>query len=292
MARDADGTLIDPYGGAADLARRVLRHVGPAFVEDPLRVLRVARFAARLGFAVAPETDALMRALSASGELETLAPERVWQELARALMETHPSRFFESLHRCGALAQVLPEVDTLLSGEVRGAGGRIMRALERSAAAEDALAVRYAILAGNLDAKSPARGVRLAERLSARLRAPAECRDLAMLTAKHLRRIERAATLSAVALLDLLLAADALRRPSRLDQLLRVCAAFASVRREGVDAACAPAERLRAALELVRGVNAAALARGVKASEMPRRLRALRLKALRNALAPRKPRQK
>jgi tRNA nucleotidyltransferase (CCA-adding enzyme) len=207
-------------------------------------------------------------------------------------METHPSRFFESLHRCGALAQVLPEVDALLSGGVRGAGGRIMRALERSAAAGDALGVRYAILAGNLDAKSPARAARLAERLNAHLRAPAECRDIAVLTAKHLRRIERAATLSAAALLDVLLATDAVRRPSRLDQLLRVCAAFASMRRGGVAAGCAPAERLRAALELVRGVNAAALARSVKASEMPPRLRALRLKALRDGLAPRRRRQK
>src|SRR5712671_5418189 len=102
MARDADGTLIDPYGGAADLRAGVLRHVSAAFAEDPLRVLRVARFAARLGFAVAPETEALMRAIVSAGELATLTPERVWQELARALMEPRPSRFFFELRRCGA----------------------------------------------------------------------------------------------------------------------------------------------------------------------------------------------
>ena len=103
MARADDGTLIDPYGGERDLRAGVLRHVSPAFAEDPLRVLRVARFAARFGFDVAPETDALMRALSAGGELATLAPERIWQELARALMELYPSRFFVVLRRCGAL---------------------------------------------------------------------------------------------------------------------------------------------------------------------------------------------
>ena len=108
MARDADGTLIDPYHGEADLRAGVLRHVSAAFAEDPLRVLRVARFAARLGFAVAPETEALMRAIVSGGELATLSPERVWQELARALMEARPSRFFSELRRCGALARCCP----------------------------------------------------------------------------------------------------------------------------------------------------------------------------------------
>src|SRR5450755_3617514 len=103
MARDADGTLIDPYAGERDLSAGVLRHVSPAFAEDPLRVLRVARFAARFGFAVAPETEALMRSIAAGGELATLTPERVWQELSRALMEPRPSRFLVVLRRCGAL---------------------------------------------------------------------------------------------------------------------------------------------------------------------------------------------
>jgi len=113
MARDAGGALIDPYGGADDLARGVLRHVSDAFAEDPLRVLRVARFAARLGFTVAPQTEAMMRAIVASGELATLAPERVWQELARGLMEESPSRMIAVLRECGALAALLPEVDAL-----------------------------------------------------------------------------------------------------------------------------------------------------------------------------------
>src|SRR5580765_6558219 len=111
MARDEKGTLIDPFGGQADLRAGVLRHVSPAFVEDPLRVLRVARFAARFGFAVAPETLRLMRVLVASGELAELAAERVWQELARGLMEPHPSRMIEVLRDCGALGRLLPEID-------------------------------------------------------------------------------------------------------------------------------------------------------------------------------------
>ncbi len=113
MARAEDGTLIDPFGGAADLRARTLRHVSAAFAEDPLRVLRVARFAARFDFTVAPETEALLRILAASGELATLAPERVWQELATGLMEPHPSRMLSVLRECGALAQLLPEVNAL-----------------------------------------------------------------------------------------------------------------------------------------------------------------------------------
>ena len=113
MARAEDGTLVDPFDGAADIERRMLRHVSPAFAEDPLRVLRVARFAARLDFGVAPETEALMRELVASGELATVAAERVWQELARGLMEPRPSRLLAVLRECGALAQLLPEVEAL-----------------------------------------------------------------------------------------------------------------------------------------------------------------------------------
>jgi len=113
MARDERGTLIDPYGGQADLEAGVLRHVSPAFVEDPLRVLRVARFAARFGFALAPETRRLMRALVATGEIKELASERVWQELAKGLLEPHPARMLAVLRDCGALAQLMPEVDAL-----------------------------------------------------------------------------------------------------------------------------------------------------------------------------------
>src|SRR5512137_745818 len=157
MALGEDGTLVDPHGGARDLAAGVLRHVSPAFAEDPLRVLRVARFAARFGFSVAPATEALMRALVASGELATLAPERVWQELARGMMEARPSRMFAVLRRCGALAALLPEVDGLFGipqppkhhPEV-DAGVHVMQSIDYGAAHGHPLAARYAALVHDL----------------------------------------------------------------------------------------------------------------------------------------------
>ena len=146
MARDADGRLVDPYGGAADLAAGILRHVSAAFAEDPLRVLRTARFAARFGFSVAGETEALMRDIAAEGELSTLTPERLWQELSRALMESQPSRFFAVLRRCGALEQIFPEVDALFGvpQPIRyhpefDTGVHLMQALDFSAHAADPL---------------------------------------------------------------------------------------------------------------------------------------------------------
>jgi tRNA nucleotidyltransferase (CCA-adding enzyme) len=156
MARDEDGRLIDPFGGAADLRAGVLRHVSPAFVEDPLRVLRVARFAARFGFAVAPETARLMRVLVASGELAELAAERVWQELARGLMEPHPARLLAVLRECGALHELLPEVAALDGAGRRAKRGKsrpsalLARALEYAAQREFTLPVRYAVLAHRL----------------------------------------------------------------------------------------------------------------------------------------------
>src|SRR5690242_16622857 len=150
MARAEDGALVDPFGGERDLRAGVLRHVGPAFAEDPLRVLRVARFSARFGFEVAPETRSLMRSIAASGELATLSRERIWQELSRALMERTPSRFISTLRECGALAAVLPEVDALFATAPRRSSPahEHLRALDRAAAADDPLTVRYAVLAG------------------------------------------------------------------------------------------------------------------------------------------------
>ena len=294
MARDADGALIDPYGGAADLRRGILRHVGPAFIEDPLRVLRVARFAARFDFTVAPETAALLAMIVASGELTTLTAERVWHELATALMEAHPSRFLTLLDRCGALAQLMPEVDAALvvRSSRRSAGGRapglrLLRALDLAASAGDSLPVRYAILAGDLDAAtrglpSPARNELLAAALSARLRAPKQCRELAILTARHRFEIDGAAELGAAELLDLLLAADALRRPARFEQLLRVCAALWASGRGRRVTQYAPTAELRGALAAAKRVDGSALAGGGETrADLPRRLRSLRVNALR-----------
>jgi tRNA nucleotidyltransferase (CCA-adding enzyme) len=282
MALGGDGVLVDPHGGASDLAAGVLRHVSAAFAEDPLRVLRVARFAARFDFAVAPETEALMRTIVASGELATLAPERVWQEIARGLSEARPSRMLAVLRDCGALDAVLPELAALYGvpqppahhPEV-DAGVHVALALDWAAARKLSLEARYAILAHDLGkAQSPVaalprhhaheqRSVRLAQRLSERLRVPIECRDAAVLAARWHGVVHRAAELRPATLLDLLSAADALRRPGRLDTLLDACAADACSR-PGAIQDYAPAAILRSALAVVKAVDAGAVARAAK----------------------------
>jgi tRNA nucleotidyltransferase (CCA-adding enzyme) len=280
MARDTGGTLIDPYGGERDLRAGILRHVSPAFAEDPLRVLRVARFAARFGFAVAPETEALMRSIAAGGEIATLVAERVWQELSRALMEPHPSRFFVVLRSCGALKLLLPEVDALFGVPQPVAhhpeldtGVHVLQALDYAAAASDALPVRYAVLTHDLGKGATARAdwprhiaheqksVRLVEAMSDRLRAPADCRELAVLTARYHGTVHRASELRPATLLDLLLATDALRRPERLAWLLRACAADALSRPGRSGERYAPALWLNLALAVVKAVDAGVIAR-------------------------------
>jgi len=309
MARDEEDRLIDPFGGEADLRAGVLRHVSPAFAEDPLRVLRVARFAARFGFVVAPETLALMRGLAASGELAELAPERVWQEIARGLMEPHPSRMIEVLHDCGALGALVPELDALLALRGRGrsrkggAAARIAGALDVAAGRALSLPVRYAILAHNLgDAGSSAvgvpirsgsvaRNVRVAERISSRLKVPADCREAARLAARWRRAVERADELRPAGLLELLHAADALRRPERLDTLLDVYDCWARLA-PGADRGYPPARTLRAALAVVKRVGAGAVAQAAahqsagggpdRANAIAKSVRAARLHALRD----------
>ncbi len=308
MARAEDGTLIDPFGGAADLRAGILRHVSPAFAEDPLRVLRVARFAARFGFEVAPETLALMRDIAVGGELLSLSPERVWQELARGLMERTPSRLFAVLRDCGALAQLLPEVDALFGArrmasrrQTGSAGMRMAAALDHAAAKGVALPVRYAVVARDLDVpagprkRAPvvrgheARCVRLAEAMSARLKVPLECRDAARLAARWHRSVDRAGLLTPAALLDLLNAADALRRPERLDTLIDACES-AALSLAGAGGDYSPGAYLRAALVVAKGVDAAAIARGAAKPRTQRKagrdaiaaaVRKARIKALR-----------
>ena len=292
MARGEDGVLIDPHGGRADLAAGLLRHVSPAFVEDPLRVLRVARFAARLGFAVAPETEALMRVIVASGELATLAPERIWQELAKGLAEARPSRLLAVLRECGALAQLVPEVDALFGvpapdHRAADAGVRVARALDWSADHGGAIPARYGLLARDLGRGRTAAGVRLAERVSERLKVPLDCRDAARLAARWHRAVGDAARLKPAALLDLLHATDALRRPGRLETLLAVCAADACSQ-PGAAQDFPPADELRSALRAVKAVDAGAIARAMPehaekrdATGIANAVRAARLKALR-----------
>jgi tRNA nucleotidyltransferase (CCA-adding enzyme) len=278
MARAADGTLIDPHGGAEDLRRGVLRHVSEAFAEDPLRVLRVARFAARFDFAVAPETQGLMRELVDSGEMATLTAERVWQELARGLMERWPSRMLEVLRDCGALRALLPEVDALFGvpqpaqhGPEIDAGVHVLRALDWAAAHALTLPARYAVLSHDLGkgatprsqwprhAGHAQRSVRLAEAMSARLKVPVDCRDAARLAARWHGVVHRALELTPAKLLDLMLAADALRRPERLADLLAACQADACSRPGHADD-YPQADYVRAAVSVVQGVDAGEVA--------------------------------
>jgi tRNA nucleotidyltransferase (CCA-adding enzyme) len=296
MARDEDGALIDPYGGADDLHAGILRHVSPAFVEDPLRVLRVARFAARFGFKVARETRALMRAIVASGELETLAPERVWQEIARGLGESHPARMIATLRACGALARLLPEIDVLFGASSKAgldAGKHLERVLEWSASHALSLPARYAVLAYDFAAArkrtdSRAR-VSRADAISARLKVPVDCRDAARLLARWRSDVERADRLTPASIVELLQSVDALRRPERLSTLLASSEAVAcSIPR--ASATYSPAKTLRQALRVVAGVDAGAIARAAKAASKRRvhhddaiakAIRAARLDALR-----------
>jgi tRNA nucleotidyltransferase (CCA-adding enzyme) len=309
MARAEDGTLVDPFGGERDLAARVLRHVSPAFAEDPLRVLRVARFAARFAFDVAAETEAMMRELAASGELAELSAERVWQELSRGLMERYPSRMLAVLRECGALAQVLPEVDALygvpqpiVHHPELDSGVHTALALDYAARAGYTLPTRYAVLAHDLGKATgdpsqwprhhahEARSVRLAERLSERLKVPVDCRDAARLAARYHGVVHRADELRPATLLDLIVAADALRRPERLDTLLAACRAD-KCSRPGKGDDYPPERIVRAALDVVRRVDAGAIARETQtgrvrdkeriAELIAQRVRAGRLAALR-----------
>ena len=211
IARDENGELIDPYNGSDDLSLGVLRHVSPAFAEDPVRILRVARFAARFGFGIAPETLELMRGMVASGEADALVPERVWQELARGLMEERPSRLFDVLRECGALERIAPELATVFEDAERAQ--ETADALDEAAGAGETLEVRFAVLARALDPYA-------IDALADRLKFPASVRDLAVLAARHSNAIADADALTPEALLDVLNAADAWRRPERFEELL------------------------------------------------------------------------
>ncbi|EXI67990.1 MAG: Multifunctional CCA protein [Candidatus Accumulibacter adjunctus] len=282
IARAADGELIDPYHGIDDLQARVLRHVGPAFSEDPVRILRVARFAARFAdFRVAAETLLLMQGMVTAGEVDHLVSERVWQELARGLMEARPSRMFEVLRQCGALARLLPELDALFGVPQRAechpevdTGVHVMLVVDLSAQRRCALPVRWAVLLHDLGkgltpaADLPrhpgheARSVRLAGEVCARLRVPVACRDLALLVARHHGEVHRALELAPAAVVRLLEGCDALRRPERFEQLLEACSCDFHGRVGWLDVPYPAPALLRRALAAVRQVDAAALAAG------------------------------
>ena len=280
IAQDADGKLIDPYGGQRDLQAGVLRHVSDAFAEDPVRILRGARFAARFGFSIAPETLALMRAMVANGEVDALVAERVWQELARGLMERHPSRFFMVLRECGALQKVLPEVEALF-GVPQPAhhhpeidcGVHVMMVLDDTAKHQRALEVRFAALGHDLGkATTPEdtlprhigheqRSVDLLKKLCARLRVPGECRDLALLVAQYHSHIHRARELRPDTIVKLFDQFDLWRKPERFTLILQTCAADAHGRTGHENDAYPQADYLLHCADAARSVNAGDIAR-------------------------------
>ena len=285
IAQDADGKLIDPYNGVADLRAGILRHVGAAFGEDPVRILRAARFVARFGFSIAPETLALMRGMVADGEVDALVAERVWQELARGLMEKNPSRFFETLRSCGALAKILPEVDALFGvpqpekyhPEI-DCGIHAMLVVDDAAQRGCALEVRFAALMHDLGkATTPKdilprhighelRSVELVKKLSQRLRVPGECRDLALLAARYHGDIHKALELRAETIFRLFQSADAWRRPERFAQLLQTCASDARGRKGSEHDDYPQAEYLLELLAAARAVDAGEIAGGCTGS--------------------------
>ena len=272
--------LIDPFGGRQDLERKLLRHVTDAFREDPVRILRVARFAARFtDFTVAPETLALMRDMVAAGEADALVPERVWQELARGLMERKPSRMFEVLRACDALAVLLPEVDRLWGVPQPAAhhpeidtGVHLMLVLDMAAQLDAPLPVRFACLTHDLGkGTTPAellprhhgheqRSARLLRGLCERWRVPTELRELAEVVAREHGNIHQSATLGAEALVRLLERCDAIRKPDRFAQVLLACECDARGRAGLQERPYPPRQRLLAVLASVQGVATDAVA--------------------------------
>ena len=305
MAQDANGTIFDPYGGQADLAARVLRHVSPAFAEDPLRVLRVARFAARyayLGFSVAPETLNLMRELSESGELAHLTAERVWQEFAHALMEDNPEVFIQVLHDCGALKALLPEVDVLF-GVPQPAehhpeidtGVHILSVLQQCARFKQTLNVRWACLLhdlgkGTTDPQAwpqhiahEKHGLPLIKNVNKRFKAPNECAELALLVGEYHTHAHRALELRPETLLKLLMKFDIMRRPQRFDDFISA-SEMDSRGRLGLEERLYPqAEYLRQAAATMRAVSVKPLLeQGLQGAELGQALNVERLNALQN----------
>lgn len=263
------GTLSDPYGGQRDLQARLLRHVTDAFREDPVRILRVARFAARFAdFGVAPETMALMREMVAAGEADDLVAERVWQELARGLMETAPERMLEVLRDCGALEVLLPELARLWGVPQRAeyhpeidTGVHVMMVLQQAARLDAPLAVRYACLVHDLGkGTTPAdvlprhigheqRSARLAKQVGERLRVPSDCRELADVVAREHGNIHRSGELNAAALMRLFERCDAIRQPARFALALLACECDARGRLGLEDQPYPQRARLQAALD-------------------------------------------
>jgi tRNA nucleotidyltransferase (CCA-adding enzyme) len=310
MARAEDGALIDPYGGQRDLAARLFRHVSPAFAEDPVRILRVARFAARFPeFRVAPETNALMRQMVEQGEVDALVPERVWQELARGLMEQRPSRMLEVLRDCGALARVMPELDALwgvpqpaLHHPEVDTGAHMLLVIDYAAERGFELAVRFAALMHDLGkGATPSEGwpshhghegmgTRLVAALCQRLRVPNDCRDLALMTAREHGNVSRALELRPNTIVTLFERCDAFRKPERFAQMLLASECDyrgrGDERHEFRTRPYPQAPHLLRALDAARAVNAGAVAAryAENKEKIPEAIHAARVYAVKDLL--------
>lgn len=306
IAQDELGAFVDPHNGRADIEAKMLRHVSPAFAEDPVRILRVARFAARfVDFTVAPETMALMRQMTDSGEVDALVAERVWQELSKGLMEKKPSRMFAVLRECGALARILPEVDSLYGVPQRAewhpevdTGVHVEMVVDMSAHLDAPLPVRFAALTHDLGKGVTPKdmlprhhghevaSVKLLDPLCDRLRVPSECRDLARLVARYHGDIHRAAELRPETMVKMIEQADGLRRPERFAQMLLACECDARGRLGHADDDYPQKCRMTAALDAARGIDAGTIAKTCNdPAQIPQRVHTARVAAVVAAMA-------
>jgi tRNA nucleotidyltransferase (CCA-adding enzyme) len=307
IAADSDGKLIDPWGGRADIDARILRHVSDAFREDPLRVLRVARFAASLhdlDFSIAPETMTLMREITASGEIAALTPERVWKETEKALRTQRPDIYLQTLRDCGALQVIFPEIDVLFGvpqpekwhPEI-DTGIHVLMVMQMTAKLSASVAVRFAGMVHDLGKGTTKqewwpshrdherRGVKLIEQLSERLGIPNSCRDLAVQVARYHTHIHRALELRPDTVMRVLEAVDAFRRPERFEEFLLTCEADARGRTGMEDSPYHQADIMRAALAAALTVdNAAIKAQGLEGPAFGEALKTLRITAISQAL--------
>jgi tRNA nucleotidyltransferase (CCA-adding enzyme) len=302
MARAEDGTLIDPFNGKRDLDARLFRHVSAAFAEDPVRILRLARFAARFpDFSVAPETVVLMRRMVSAGEVDALVPERVWQELSRGLMEARPSRMFGALRDCGALQRILPELDVLWGvpqppkhhPEI-DTGVHVMMVIDYAAGQCFSLPVRFAALMHDLGkgttppAEWPshhgheARSVTLVDVVCRRLKIPNECRDLAIMTAREHGNVGRALQLRGGTIVTMLERCDAFRKPQRFIDMLHASECDHRGRTGFEERPFPQATHLRNALAAAQSVDAGAVAQrfGDRPRQIPEAIHAARVVAV------------
>ncbi len=305
IAKSSDGQLIDPYHGLRDIQSKTLRHVSEAFAEDPVRILRAARFSARLSeFSVAPETIALMQQMVVAGEVDALVAERVWQELAKGLMESRPSRMFDVLRACGALQKIMPELDRLWGvpqpeqhhPEI-DCGLHVMLVVDYAASQQYSLAVRFAALLHDVGKGLTSaeilprhigheqRGVDLVKTLCLRLKVPNDCRELALIVTKFHGKLYQAPLMKAPALLNFLIELDAIRQPARFKDFLLACEADARGRTGKEECETPAADLMKKALAASLSVNAGEVANGYSEPEKIKlAVYAARLEAVNSAL--------